>query len=101
MPTYGSPSFISNIDTISLDEEDIDEEADNQIKIDEDKDAYNYILNIIAQWNIEANEEINKFRVEGTSSILQGKIWTRIFYSLNRVSEELRKKGFFGSNKRT
>lgn len=100
VPTYGSPSFISNIDTISLDEEDIDEEADNQIKIEEDKDAYNYILNIITQWNIDAERNINEFRVEGISSILQGKIWTRIFYSLNRVSEELRKKGFFGSNKR-
>lgn len=95
IPTYGAPPFFKS----SLDS---DSDSDSTNEIDdlldrEDNDFDDEHIKGVAQrlWEWKRIQP-NSF---GVSSVLQGKIWARVFYSLNRVSEEFRKGNFFSKKR--
>ncbi|MBE9588182.1 MULTISPECIES: P-loop NTPase fold protein [Moraxella] len=89
IPTYSSPTFMGKAD--GMEDIDTDEENNNLNLNTSNKDLYKEIIDMLWNWK----GEMDKLNIQGISSVLQGKVWTRVFYSLSRVSEDLRKKGFF------
>lgn len=94
IPTYGTPAFIANIDAIEDDGLDDEAESDNESPNERENDLYQEIIEMLELWKIH----VHSLNIQGVSAVLQGKIWTRIFYSLSRVSEVLGKNGFFSKN---
>lgn len=98
LPTYGAPAFIKNKDITSDEEENAEDEIKADYNYEQEEGLYDNVLELLDQWRVHTCG----LGFRGVSSVMQGKMWTRIFYSLSRVSEELRKRSFFGTaNKRT
>ena len=79
MQTYGAPDFINNDDT-SKDENISD--VNNDVKVGD-------ITNYISTWLSVNNNNESKGRL---SSLLIGKVWTRIYYTLQTVSSNMSSK---------
>lgn len=84
IPTFGSPSFIRR-NNMNNGQEDLFEEKNYQ----EDNELRTNLSSFVR--DIEEWVNFSSTNPTNVSSVLQGKIWTRLFYSLNRSSEDLRK----------
>lgn len=93
IPTYGAPPFFNSSSDVDSDSDsDSTNETDNFLNRENngvDDEHIEDVAQKLWEWK---KIQPNNF---GVSSVLQGKIWARVFYSLNRVSEEFRKGNFF------
>ncbi|WP_053979295.1 hypothetical protein [Marinagarivorans algicola] len=84
--TYGSPTFLNNADVNDIARE-IYGENENENDIDDieaPSENYKKLINILYTWI----EECNKGQY---SSLLIGKVWTRLMYSLSNINGSKRK----------
>ncbi|WP_054113771.1 hypothetical protein, partial [Marinagarivorans algicola] len=86
--TYGSPTFLNNADVNDIAREIYGEnENENENDIDDieaPSENYKKLINILYTWI----EECNKGQY---SSLLIGKVWTRLMYSLSNINGSKRK----------
>ncbi|WP_394123647.1 hypothetical protein [Psychrobacter nivimaris] len=93
IPTYGAPPFFNSSSDVDSDSTNETDDFLNRENNGVDDEHIEDVAQKLWEWK---KIQPNSF---GVSSVLQGKIWARVFYSLNRVSEEFRKGSFFAKKR--
>lgn len=87
--TYSSPSFIQSIDK---GDDDFDDKKEDETEYKNEGGNYDKACHLLMDWILSIPRKNNN----KTSLIMLGKIWTRIFYSINNISNNIKSDSYLG-----